>query len=129
MECKLFNQKPGGNCCEIASHEDEGHQMKPTKTLGQTLGGNSSETEKEAMLAAAKQRRIQVSYHSNTNTNWIYSCIIAKEINRVYTLFQNRNPDFLNKGKVSILGYSLGVSSCNDTFFFTIYSNIKSSLY
>lgn len=44
----------------------------------------------------------------------LMTCIIAKEINRVYTLFQNRNPDFLNKGKVSILGYSLGVSSCND---------------
>jgi hypothetical protein len=34
--------------------------MKPTKTSGQTLGGNSSETGKEAMLAAAEQRRIQV---------------------------------------------------------------------
>ncbi|KAI8887176.1 hypothetical protein K501DRAFT_242900 [Backusella circina FSU 941] len=48
-----------GNCCGTASHEDEGHQMKPTKTSGQTLGGNNNETGKEAMLAAAEQRRIQ----------------------------------------------------------------------
>lgn len=36
--------------------------------------------------------------------------IIAKEINRVYRLFGNRNPEFLEKGKVSIFGHSLGVS-------------------
>jgi hypothetical protein len=34
--------------------------MKPTKTSGQALGGNSNDTGKEAMLAAAEQRRIQV---------------------------------------------------------------------
>lgn len=36
--------------------------------------------------------------------------IIAKEINRVYRLFGQKNPEFLEKGgKVSILGHSLGV--------------------
>ncbi|ORX55646.1 DDHD-domain-containing protein [Hesseltinella vesiculosa] len=35
--------------------------------------------------------------------------IITKEINRVYQLFLDRHPDFLNNsGKVSILGHSLG---------------------
>ncbi|KAL9537711.1 hypothetical protein MBANPS3_011533 [Mucor bainieri] len=34
--------------------------------------------------------------------------IISKEINRVYRLFANRNPEFLEKGKVSIFGHSLG---------------------
>jgi hypothetical protein len=34
--------------------------------------------------------------------------IIAKEINRVYRLFGSRNPEFLEKGKVSIFGHSLG---------------------
>ncbi|KAL0146365.1 DDHD domain-containing protein [Mucor lusitanicus] len=34
--------------------------------------------------------------------------IISKEINRVYRLFGNRNPEFLEKGKVSIFGHSLG---------------------
>ncbi|KAI9023850.1 DDHD domain-containing protein [Phycomyces nitens] len=33
---------------------------------------------------------------------------IAKEINRVYSLFVKRNPDFLDGGKVSIYGHSLG---------------------
>lgn len=36
--------------------------------------------------------------------------IISKEINRVYRLFGNKNPEFLEKGKVSIFGHSLGVS-------------------
>lgn len=36
--------------------------------------------------------------------------IIAKEINRVYRLFGSKNPDFLEKGKVSIFGHSLGVN-------------------
>lgn len=36
--------------------------------------------------------------------------IITKEINRVYRLFGTRNPEFLEKGKVSIFGHSLGVS-------------------
>lgn len=36
--------------------------------------------------------------------------IIAKEINRVYRLFGSKNPEFLEKGKVSIFGHSLGVS-------------------
>jgi hypothetical protein len=39
--------------------------------------------------------------------------IIAKEINRVYRLFGNRNPEFFEKGKVSIFGHSLGVSISN----------------
>ena len=34
--------------------------------------------------------------------------IIAKEINRVYRLFGKRNPEFLENGKVSIFGHSLG---------------------
>ncbi|CAO3611549.1 unnamed protein product [Mucor hiemalis] len=34
--------------------------------------------------------------------------IITKEINRVYRLFGTRNPEFLEKGKVSIFGHSLG---------------------
>ncbi|KAI9271054.1 DDHD domain-containing protein [Helicostylum pulchrum] len=34
--------------------------------------------------------------------------IIAKEINRVYRLFGSKNPEFLEKGKVSIFGHSLG---------------------
>ncbi|CEP16091.1 hypothetical protein [Parasitella parasitica] len=34
--------------------------------------------------------------------------IIAKEINRVYRLFGSRNPEFSEKGKVSIFGHSLG---------------------
>ncbi|KAI8985203.1 DDHD domain-containing protein [Pilobolus umbonatus] len=34
--------------------------------------------------------------------------IISKEINRVYKLFGSRNPDFLEKGKLSIFGHSLG---------------------
>ncbi|KAL0091653.1 DDHD domain-containing protein [Phycomyces blakesleeanus] len=33
---------------------------------------------------------------------------IAKEINRVYKLFVQRNPDFLDGGRVSIYGHSLG---------------------
>lgn len=36
--------------------------------------------------------------------------IIAREINRVYRLFIQRNPDFIEKGKISIFGHSLGVS-------------------
>ena len=37
--------------------------------------------------------------------------IIVKEINRVYRLFVQRNPEFLEKkGKVTVLGHSLGVS-------------------
>lgn len=37
---------------------------------------------------------------------------VTKEINRVYKLFIERNPSFLkNKGEVSILGHSLGVST------------------
>jgi hypothetical protein len=37
--------------------------------------------------------------------------IITNEINRVYNLFIERNPDFVkDNGKVSILGHSLGVS-------------------
>ncbi|KAI7897845.1 uncharacterized protein BX663DRAFT_444322 [Cokeromyces recurvatus] len=35
--------------------------------------------------------------------------IIAKELNRVYYLFCMRNPEFAEKGKVSIFGHSLGV--------------------
>jgi hypothetical protein len=36
--------------------------------------------------------------------------IITNEINRVYNLFIERNPDFVkDNGKVSILGHSLGV--------------------
>jgi hypothetical protein len=46
--------------------------------------------------------------------------IITKEINRVYQLFIQRNPDFLQRrGKVSIYGHSLGVSgytSCHKMF-------------
>ncbi|KAG1150853.1 hypothetical protein G6F37_001601 [Rhizopus arrhizus] len=34
--------------------------------------------------------------------------IIAREINRVYRLFIQRNPDFIEKGKISIFGHSLG---------------------
>ena len=37
--------------------------------------------------------------------------IITKEINRVYRLFVQRNPEFLeNNGKVTLIGHSLGVS-------------------
>lgn len=37
--------------------------------------------------------------------------IVTKEVNRVYKLFIEKNPDFLlNKGHVSILAHSLGVS-------------------
>ncbi|KAI7870846.1 DDHD domain-containing protein [Spinellus fusiger] len=34
--------------------------------------------------------------------------VIAKEVNRVYKLFIQRNPDFLESGRVSIFGHSLG---------------------
>lgn len=37
--------------------------------------------------------------------------IVIKEVNRVYRLFIERNPHFLeNNGQVSILAHSLGVS-------------------
>lgn len=37
--------------------------------------------------------------------------VVTKEINRVYKLFVERNPYFLeNNGQVSILAHSLGVS-------------------
>lgn len=35
--------------------------------------------------------------------------IISREINRVYRLFSAKNPEFAEKGKVSIFGHSLGV--------------------
>lgn len=37
--------------------------------------------------------------------------IIAREINRIYRLFIQRNPEFIEIGKISIFGHSLGVRS------------------
>ena len=36
------------------------------------------------------------------------SRIVAEECNHIYKLFKQRNPDF--KGKVSLVGHSLGIS-------------------
>lgn len=58
--------------------------------------------------------------------------VITKEINRVYQLFIQRNPEFLQRGgKVSIYGHSLGVShlqNCHYPFHGSSLTNCLQSL-